>query len=149
MTRARRGFTLLEMSVVLVIMAIAATLAVPALVDLGQVTPRHTAASLLDLLHASRALAIDSDVTVTLLVDPVTGNYRADSTGVQGTGVVAAGQMPLQGDEAMVTDLPRLRYTFAPTGAALADTVRVRGADSSVVVFVDPWSGVATSNAHD
>lgn len=148
MTHARRGFTLLEMSVVLAIMAIAATLVVPALVDLGQVTPKHTAAALLDLLRASRAVAIDSDVTVTLIVDPVTGNFRADSTGVRGTGSVATGQLVLQGDEALVTDLARLRYVFAPTGAASADTVRVRGADSSVVVFVDPWNGVARSNAH-
>lgn len=148
MTRARRGFTLLEMSVVLAIMAIAVTLVVPALVDLGQVTPRHTAASLLALLQSSRAVAIDSNVTVTLLLDPISGNFRADSTGVRGTGPVAAGQLVLQGGEALTTDLPRLRYVFAPTGAALADTVRVRGADSSVVVFVDPWSGVATSNAH-
>ncbi len=148
MTRARRGFTLLEMSVVLVIMAIAATLVVPALVDLGQTTPRHTASALLDLLRASRAVAIDSNVTVTLIVDPATGNFRVDSVGVEGMGPVAAGQLALASNEAMATDDPRLKYVFAPTGAALADTVRVRGADSSVVVFVDPWSGVATTYAH-
>ena len=41
------------------------------------------------------------------------------------------------------TDAARLNYTFHPTSAALGDTVRIRGADSSVVVFVDPWNGVA------
>ncbi|MGH7669475.1 MAG: pilus assembly FimT family protein [Gemmatimonadaceae bacterium] len=148
MMRARGGVTLLEMSVVLVIIAIAATLVVPALVDLGQVTPHHTAASLLGLLRASRGVAIDSDVTVTLLVDPTTGDFRADSVGVGGMGAVATGALALAGDEALVTDLPRLRYVFAPTGATLADTVRVRGADSSLVVFVDPWSGMATAYAH-
>jgi prepilin-type N-terminal cleavage/methylation domain-containing protein len=146
MTRPRRGYTLMEMAVVLAIMAIAATLVVPALVDLGQSPPRHAAAELLDLLRDARAVAIDSDVTVTLLVDPVTGKYRADSAGVEGAGPVATGQLELGGSEAMVTELPRLRYVFAPTGAALADTVRVRGADSSVVVRVDPWSGVAATD---
>lgn len=146
MMRPRTGYTLLEMSVVLVIMAIAATLVVPALVDLGQEPSPHTASALLDLLHASRAAAIDNDVTVTLLVDPVSGAYRADSAGVQGTGVLATGQLALQGDEQMVTDLPRLRYVFNPTGATWGDTVRVRGGSSSVLISVDPWSGVATSN---
>jgi prepilin-type N-terminal cleavage/methylation domain-containing protein len=146
MTWARRGYTLLEMSVVLVVMAIAATLVVPALVDLGQEPVPHTADALLDLLRSARALAVDRAVDVTVLVDPVTGSYRADSTGVQGTGVVATGQLALRGDEAMVTDLPRLRYVFQPTGAAWADSVRVRGGDSSVLVLVDPWSGVATSD---
>jgi prepilin-type N-terminal cleavage/methylation domain-containing protein len=146
MMRPRTGYTLLEMSVVLVIMAIAATLVVPALVDLGQEPSPHTASALLDLLHASRVAAIDNDVTVTLLVDPVSGAYRADSAGVQGTGVLAAGQLTLQGDEEMVTDLPRLRYVFNPTGATWGDTVRVRGGSSSGLVSVDPWSGVATSD---
>ena len=34
----------------------------------------------------------------------------------------------------MVTTLPRLTYMFQPTGSALGDTVRVRGADSSLVL---------------
>jgi Tfp pilus assembly protein FimT len=130
------------MSIVLAIMAIAATLVVPALVDLGQTPPRRTADALLSLLNAARAVAIDSNVTVSLVLDPVTGKYRVDSAGATGASEVAEGKLQLATTETMVTDLPRLHYIFSPNGSALTDTVRVRGGDSSLVVMVDPWSGV-------
>ena len=47
----------------------------------------------------------------------------------------------------LVTPLPRLTFVFKPTGAAFADTVVVRGTTSSVLVGVDPWSGVAYAAA--
>jgi prepilin-type N-terminal cleavage/methylation domain-containing protein len=141
--RSRAGFTLIEMSIVLAIMAIASGLVVPALVDLGRTPQRRTADQLLSLLNATRRVAIDHNVTVTLVLDPKSGNYRVDSTGLFGSGPVIQSQIDLLGMESMVTDLPRLNFSFRPTGAAMGDTVRVRGADSSVVVSVDPWSGVA------
>ena len=140
--RARRGYTLIEMSIVLAVLAIASGLVVPALVDLGRTPQRRTADSLLSLLNATRRLAIDHNVTATLILDPKSGNYRVDSVGVFGAGPVAQSQIDLLGMESMVTDQPRLTYTFQPTGAAIGDTVRVRGGDSSVVISVDPWSGV-------
>jgi prepilin-type N-terminal cleavage/methylation domain-containing protein len=140
---ARRGFTLVEMAIVLAIMLIAGGLVVPALVDLGRTPQRRTADSLLSLLNASRKLAIAHNVTVTIALDPKSGNYRVDSTGYYGAGLVVQSQIDLLGMESMATDAPRLNYMFKPTGAAMGDTVRIRGADSSVVVSIDPWSGVA------
>jgi len=142
-TNARRGFTLVEMAIVLAIMLIAGGLVVPALVDLGRTPQRRTADSLLSLLNASRKLAIAHNVTVTIALDPKSGNYRVDSTGYYGAGLVMQSQIDLLGMESMATDAPRLNYVFKPTGAAMGDTVRIRGADSSVVVSIDPWSGVA------
>jgi prepilin-type N-terminal cleavage/methylation domain-containing protein len=141
--RGRRGFTLLEMSITLAVMAVAAMLVVPALVDFGQVPQRRTAEGLLSLLKASRALAIDSNTTVTVVIDPTNGKYRVDSTGVFGTGAVTEGQIDETSMETMATTAVRVKYSFGPTGAAVGDTVRVRGIDSSVVVLVDPWNGVA------
>lgn len=140
--RSRRGFTLVEMAIVMAVMAIASGLVVPALVDLGRTPQRRTADALLSLLNATRRLAIDNNVSVTLVLDPKSGDYRVDSTGFYGSGLVEQSQIDLLGMEAMVTELPRLTFWFQPTGAALGDTVRIRGADSSVVVSVDPWSGV-------
>ncbi len=144
MIRSHRGFTLMEMIICMAIMAIASSLVVPALVDLGR-TPqqRRTADALLSVLNASRKIAIAHNVTVTVVLDPKSGDYRVDSTGYFGAGMVIQSQIDLLGMETMSTDAPRLNYTFHPTGAAMGDTVRIRGMDSSVVVQVDPWSGVA------
>ena len=133
----------MEMIIVLVIMAIVSSLVAPALVHFGRTPQKRTAESLLSLLTATRRLAIDRNVTATLVLDPKSGDYRVDSTGFFGGGLVIQSQIDLLGMESMATDAPRLSWTFQPTGAALGDTVRVRGADSSVVVSVDPWSGVA------
>jgi len=140
---SRRGFTLVEMAIVLAIMVIAAGLVVPALVDLGRTPQRRTADLLLTLLNASRKLAISHNVTVTVVLDPKSGDYRVDSTGYYGSGPVEQSQIDLLGMESMATDATRLTYVFKPTGAAMGDTVRIRGSDSTVVVMVDPWSGVA------
>ncbi|HEY6219033.1 MAG TPA: hypothetical protein VIV65_03180, partial [Gemmatimonadaceae bacterium] len=60
-----------------------------------------------------------------------------------GSGTVAEDSLRLGAAELMESDKPRLRYVFRPTGAAFADTVTVRGSDSTRVIVVDPWSGVA------
>jgi prepilin-type N-terminal cleavage/methylation domain-containing protein len=145
--RFRRGFTLLEMSITLAVMAVAALLVAPALVDFGQVAPRRTGEGLLSLLRASRSLAVDSNTTVTVVIDPSSGKYRVDSTGTFGTGPVTEGQIDLGSVETMATTAPRLQYVFGPNGTSYGDTVRVRGIDSAVVVWVDPWSGVARASA--
>jgi prepilin-type N-terminal cleavage/methylation domain-containing protein len=142
-TRNRRGFTLLEMSIVLAIMAIASGLVVPALVNFGQTPPRRTADALLSLLGAARKLAIDHDVIVILRLDPKSGTYRVDSTGLSGSGEVAEAQLDVLNMEAMSSDQDRLVFRFTPTGSAIADTLRLRSTDSSLVIKVDPWSGVA------
>ena len=144
---SRRGFTLLEMSIVLAVMAVAATVVVPAMVDMGRTPQRRTADGLLSLLHAARKAAIERNVSVSVVIDPVTGKYRVDSTGVFGAGEMGEGQLDFTMSETVSTTLSRLQYTFRSTGAAMGDTVRVRGVDSSLVVSVDPWSGVASANA--
>jgi Tfp pilus assembly protein FimT len=131
------------MAIVLAIVAIASGLVVPALVDFGRTPQQRTSDTLISLLNASRKLAIEHNVTVTVVLDPKSGIYRVDSTGFYGAGLVVQSQIDLLGMESMATDASRLNFNFTPTGAALGDTVRIRGTDSSVVISVDPWSGVA------
>ena len=144
----RPGFTLWEMALVLLVMAIATALAIPAYTRLGAAddADARPVDELLRLLRASRRAAVTHGVTVTLVVDPATGRYRADSAGATGAGPLAEGTLALGADGALDTEQPRLRWVFRATGAALADTVRVRdprSAGGSLLVRVDAWSGEA------
>ena len=141
--KARAGFTLWELTMVLLVMAIAATLAAPAFARLGEGQSAGDASALLALLHDARKAAIDHNATATLRLDPKTLKYQLDTSTVNGFGPMAAGHLDMGLSETLVSDAPRLQYVFRPTGAAFADTVAVRGASTPLVVRVDAWSGVA------
>ena len=145
--RARRGFTLLEMGIVLAIMAVSALLVAPAIGRIGQQKPPVVGDGLIKLLHDSRQIAIERNETVTLRMDPLSGRYRADTVGVGGSGKLGEGTLTLGAQETMVTDQPRLVYVFHPTGSTFADTVIVRGGIRSVMISVDAWNGVAYASA--
>lgn len=147
MMRARRGYTLWELTMVLLVLAIAATLAVPAFSDFGR-DPQPTGAdAMLGLLKDARKAAIDFNANVTLRLDPMTLRYEADTSSVGGYGVLATGTLDLGLSRTLVTDLPRLQYVFRPTGAAFGDTVVVRGGPLPLTIRLDPWSGVAHADS--
>lgn len=135
------------MAIVLAVMAVASMLVAPALVRFGTEKPPRSEDRLLTLLADARKQAIAHGAQLTLRLDPATGNYRADTTTSAGTGMLGEGTLDLAMEERLVTPLPRLTYIFKPTGAAFADSVIVRGSTSSVMVSVDPWSGVAHAAA--
>lgn len=147
MISARRGFTLMELAIVLAVMGVAATLVVPALGRLGRDKPRRSEDQFMALLHDARKSAIDHNALVTLRVDPLTGRYRADTTTSLGSGLFVEGKLELGVEETLVTPLARLTYIFRPTGAVFGDSVLVRGSEATVLVGVDPWSGVAYAHA--
>ena len=143
MIRNRRGFTLWELTMVLLVMSIAASLAAPAFARLGTERPPMAADAVIGLLHDARAASIKYNATVTLRLDPKTLKYQVDTSGVAGAGTLAAGTLDLGLTQTLSTDQLRLQYVFRPTGAAFADTVVVHGGRVPMVVKVDPWSGVA------
>lgn len=147
MPRARGGFTLWEMAIVLAVMSVAAILVAPAITRLGEAPPPRTGDVFLALLRDARKAAIERNAIVTLLLDPVSGHFRADSVGAGGAGLLAEGTLALGATETMETTLPRLRFVFRPTGAALGDSVLVRGIGETFLITVDPWSGVARTDA--
>lgn len=145
MMRPHRGFTLLEIGIVLAIMAVSAMLVAPALARMGQGKPAQVGEDVVKLLGDARKVAIERNETVTLRLDPVSGRYRADTSGVGGSGELGEGAMTFDAQETLVTDLPRLVYVFHPTGATYGDTVLVRGAGASALVSVDRWNGVPSA----
>lgn len=146
--RSVSGFTLWELTMVLLVMAIAATLAAPAFARLGDDKAAAGGAdAMVGLLHDARQAAMDHDAVVTLRLDPLTLAYQADTSTANGFGTLAAGVLDLGLSARLQTDQPRLQYVFQPTGAAYADTVVVRGGDLPLIVRVDPWSGVARADS--
>lgn len=144
---ARAGFTLWELTMVLLIMAIAATLAAPAFARFGADRPPDGADAMLGLLRDARKTAIELNADVTVRLDPKTLDYGVDTSGVSGSGLYASGVLDLGAAQSLVTDQPRLQYVFRPSGATFADTVVVRGGQVPLVVRVDPWSGVARADS--
>jgi prepilin-type N-terminal cleavage/methylation domain-containing protein len=143
----RSGFTLWELTMVLLVMAIAASLAAPAFARFGTDQPAGAADRLIGLLRDAHKASIDFNATVTLRMDPKTLKYQLDTSGVSGSGRLAEGTLDLGLTQTLVTDEPRLTYVFRPSGVAFADTVIVRGGNLPLVVRVDPWSGVARADS--
>ena len=141
--RNRRGYTLWEMALVMAILAVLTALAVPAYIQLGAERPRTGTEQFVDLVNDSRRLATRHNVLAMLVIDPLSGHYRLDSLGASGLGTVVDDTLDLGASASFETTLPRLRYLFRPTGAAFGDSVVIHGTDSTRVVHVDRWSGVA------
>ena len=139
--RARRGFTLLEMAIILAMMAITAALVVPAWTDLGTTPPPLPGDALVSLLRDARKVAIEQSLTVAVRIEPSSNYFRVDTTGVAGTGMLADGTLEIGAYETLRTDLPRLQWVFRPSGAAMGDTVTVQGNSITAVLAVDAWSG--------
>jgi prepilin-type N-terminal cleavage/methylation domain-containing protein len=146
-SRRRAGFTLWELTMVLLVMSIAATLAAPAFVRFGAEQPKGAADAMIGLLHDARKMAIDHNATAILRLDPKTLKYQLDTSGAAGYGVAASGTLDMGLTQTLSTDQPRLQYIFKSTGAAFADTVVVHGADIPWIVRVDAWSGVARADS--
>lgn len=147
MMRAHRGFTLWETALVLAVLAVTLVLAAPAISDFGQNKATSDADSILALLRAARRESIQANAVVALRLDPTSGRYRMDTTGVVGMGPWVEGTLELGGATVLVTDQSRLQFIFQPTGATFSDSVGVRGPGGTLMVSVDPWTGVPRADA--
>lgn len=148
MADSRRGFTLIEMIVVLIIVAVLAWLTAPAMMRMmaphaeeGDATP------LTALLRGARRASIERGVVVALTLDPVGARYRADSIGARGVGLLGEGEIIMQDGVSLETDSARVRFTFRPDGSVFGDSVMVRGQYGSAVVSVDRWTGAIRIDA--
>lgn len=145
---ARRcGFTLWELTMVLLVLAIAGTIAVPAFARFGTEQPSRGADGLIALLRDARKASLDYNATVTLRLDPKTLKFQADTATAAGGGLLAAGVLDMGLKETLESNQARLLYIFRPNGTTFADTVVVHGGETPLVVRVDQWSGIARADS--
>jgi len=135
-----RGFTLLELLVVLAIVALAAALVVPNIPSVIGATRLTTAAQVTGaFLREARALAIVEGVAVDFEIDPRSGAYRfADRAKSINPGVALV----------LTTMLPAGRapgspgvVRFYPDGGASGAVIRLERGGTLRVVAVDPLTG--------
>ena len=135
---ARRGFTLLELMVVLVLLAITAAAAVPAFLGNTNATAeRRVATALGDALAQARGVARETGAPATFVLSPADGRYwlaAGDS--------VTTGVLPLARDgvRLAIDGGERQQCRFEPAGPATSCAITVRGG-RELTVRVDAWSG--------
>lgn len=136
----RRGFTLLEVSMVLAISAIAALLVFPLWTDRRDAVlepPAQVAALLAD----ARQQAIGARQTVTMVLDARLARVRMDTSGSSGSGEWRSGELSRDLIAAFQPPGARYAFTFRATGAACGDTMHVRARDGMWRLTIDRWNG--------
>ncbi|HEX6616915.1 MAG TPA: GspH/FimT family pseudopilin [Gemmatimonadales bacterium] len=137
------GFTLVEIVVVLAILTIGAAAVAPALGRAAREDgPPAAAEEVARLLRVARSRALDGGGTVTVLLNPGTRRYLVVAgTGAGEDSTLAEGALPLAGAAELTAASPRSRFEFDRFGAAVSDTILVRGGGDAVKVWVERWSG--------
>ena len=170
-TMRRAGFTIIEIVVVLLIVSVAAGLAVPAFRSFFAEDDLTTATHKFETLFAfARDSAIHGGQPVTVLVDSVSGRVWLDTPapgidpdtmpavrpgsafGSQAMRAMRPGTERLERvDDGEPLDLPssirieltkaRARFTFAPSGAAWADSLVLSTSMGTRLLTLNPWTG--------
>ncbi|HEX7120050.1 MAG TPA: GspH/FimT family protein [Longimicrobiales bacterium] len=137
----RRGLSLLELVVVLLLLGIAASVAAPALARLAAPDPvRDGAERVRTVLRRARLTAVQRGRTVVVVVVPEQRRYRAWLVGDDAR-PLADGVIELPADFRLQATSPRPTFTFSPRGRASGEAIVVRGAGRAASVVVDPWTG--------
>ncbi len=132
---------------VLAVLAVSALVVIPQWNRANDEAPADATTALTALLRDARRIAIDARQDVSVHLDPATGHFRVDTAGVAGMGAFAEGTLSLGALESLESTHDRLRFVFQSTGAAVGDSVLVRGSEGMALVSVDPWSGTAVVHA--
>lgn len=141
---ARRGFTLVEMLVVIVILAIVSAVTIPAFRSNSDDQLANAVRVITTLMQRSRQTAIERGENVTLVVDAeharywavVHGTSRADS-------VVSYGAIEMSSGATLSSDALRSRFLFEPSGSASGPSLVVKVDSRAAVIALDRWTGDA------
>ena len=148
MRTPRGGFTLVEMIVVLIVVAVIAGLTAPAMMRItGTPADDSDAAPLTALLRAARRQAIENGSVVTVILDPRAARYRADTSSPRGAGMLSEGVLAFDPGVTLESDSLRVHFRFRPDGSVFGDTLTVRGRWTTSRLSVDPWTGAVHVDA--
>ena len=144
-----RGFTLIEMLIVIVILAIVSAVTVPALRSSPDDAMTSSAKVLTTLMQRARQTAVERGQNVSLVVDAENARYWATilSPGNPDS-VVSYGPIELAAGATLSADESRSRYVFAPSGAATGSPIVVRLDSRAAVITLDQWTGDARAEIH-
>jgi type II secretion system protein H len=144
--RGVRGFTLIELVVVMVILGIAAAVVVPAFARLDE-EPAGTRAAhrLAALVRSARSLALRRGERVSLVVAPAADRYfvRSEATGDS----LAAGTIDLPRTVTVTAESAGgTRFEFDAAGRGSGGSLIVREGAAVRAIEVDPWTGEVASD---
>ncbi len=135
MTRGQRGFTLLEIIVVLVLLALTTAVAAPAFSAMGRRNEIDVAAATVrQVMDRSRLRALQSGATATLTVDAATGRVWEQPRDTSYLLAFPAGC-------ALQADAPRTRLQWHADGSAGGDALRVRCGAVVAMLGADVMNG--------
>ena len=136
MPRPHRGFTLLELMVVLVLLAITAAAAAPAFLGSRALSPeRRAATTIAEALIRTRDAARASGSAATFVLSPSDGRFWLTTHDSAATGTLTPSNAVR-----IVSPSERVQCRFEPTGQATPCIIMVNGT-RNLRVRVNRWSG--------